>query len=57
VVVVVVMDNLLRAHKGDTRVMEELIEARGALLVFLPPLTSPEFSPIEEAFSKIKALR
>jgi transposase len=56
-VVVVVMDNLLRAHKGDTRVMEELIEARGALLVFLPPLTSPEFSPIEEAFSKIKALR
>jgi hypothetical protein len=36
-------------------VLEELIEARGAVLVFLPAY-SPDFSPIEEAFSKIKAL-
>jgi transposase len=49
---VVVMDNL-GAHKGDR--VKELIEARGAILVFLPAY-SPDFSPIEEAFSKIKAL-
>ena len=41
------------AHKGDR--VKELIEARGAILVFLPAY-SPDFSPIEEAFSKIKAL-
>ncbi len=50
--VVVVMDNL-GAHK--TKRVKELIEARGCELVFLPPY-SPDFSPIEEAFSKIKAL-
>ena len=44
---VVVMDNL-GAHKGDR--VKELIEARGAILVFLPAY-SPDFSPIEEAFS------
>ncbi len=49
---VMVMDNL-GAHKGDR--VKELIEARGAILVFLPAY-SPDFSPIEEAFSKIKAL-
>jgi len=32
-----------------------LIEGRGCELVFLPPY-SPDFSPIEEAFSKLKAL-
>ena len=31
------------------------MEARGCSLVYLPPY-SPEFSPIEEAFSKLKAL-
>ena len=35
--------------------MRELIEARGCSLLYLPPY-SPDFSPIEEAFSKIKAL-
>jgi transposase len=25
-------------------------------LLFLPPYSSPDFSPIEEAFSKVKAL-
>ncbi len=47
---VVVMDNLA-AHKGDR--VRELIEERGCELLFLPPY-SPDFSPIEEAFSKVK---
>ena len=33
-----------------------MVEARGCELLFLPPSYSPDFSPIEEAFSKIKAL-
>ena len=33
--------------------MRELIEARGADLLFLPSY-SPDLNPIEEAFSKIK---
>ena len=41
------------AHR--TRRVRELIEARGADLVFLPSY-SPDLNPIEEAFSKIKAL-
>jgi transposase len=49
---VVVMDNL-SAHKGER--IEELIEERGCELVYLPP-HSPDFNPIEEAFSKIKGL-
>ena len=49
---VVVMDNL-GAHKS--RRVRELIEGRGCELLFLPPY-SPDFSPIEEAFSKLKAL-
>ena len=38
----------LGAHKGER--VKELIEARGATLLFLPAY-SPDFSPIEEAFS------
>lgn len=49
---VVILDNL-GAHKGERG--RELIEGRGCSLLFLPPY-SPDFSPIEEAFSKIKAL-
>ena len=49
---VVVMDNLT-AHKGDR--VRELIEERGAELVYLPSY-SPDFNPIEEAFSKIKGI-
>jgi transposase len=49
---VIVMDNL-GAHKGDR--VRELVEERGCDLLFLPPY-SPDFSPIEEAFSKLKAL-
>ena len=49
---VVVMDNL-SAHKGER--VRELIEGRGCELVYLPSY-SPDFNPIEEAFSKIKGL-
>jgi transposase len=49
---IVVMDNL-SSHKG-TRV-KELIESTGARLLYLPPY-SPDFSPIEPAFSKFKQL-
>ena len=41
-------------HRGTQRVTE-LIETRGAELVFLPSY-SPDLNPIEEAFSKIKQL-
>ena len=45
----------LGAHRTEKKV-RELIEARGgADLVFLPSYSSPDFNPIEEAFSKIKA--
>ena len=49
---VVVLDGL-GAHRTDR--VRELIEGRGADLVFLPSY-SPDMNPIEEAFSKIKAL-
>jgi transposase len=49
---VVVMDNL-SAHKGER--VRELIEQRGCELLYLPSY-SPDFNPIEEAFSKIKGL-
>ena len=48
---IVIMDNLA-AHKGKK--VEQLIEARGCQLLFLPGY-SPDFSPIEETFSKLKA--
>ncbi len=47
---VVVMDNL-GAHKGDR--VRELVEGMGCEVLFLPPY-SPDFSPIEEAFSKVE---
>jgi transposase len=49
---VVVMDNL-SAHKGER--VRELIKERGCKLVYLPPY-SPDFNPIEPAFSKVKGL-
>jgi len=48
----VVMDNL-SSHKGPR--VREIIEAAGAHLRYLPPY-SPNFNPIENAFSKLKAL-
>ncbi len=50
---VVVLDNL-GAHKGER--VRELVGARGCEVLFLPAY-SPDFSPIEEAFSKLKARR
>ena len=47
---IVIMDNLA-AHKGKK--VEQLIEAKGCQLLFLPGY-SPDFSPIEETFSKLK---
>jgi transposase len=47
---VVVLDKL-GAHRPQR--IKELIEQRGAELVFLPSY-SPDLNPIEEAFSKIK---
>ena len=49
---VVVMDNL-PAHKAAG--VRDAIEAAGANLLYLPPY-SPDFNPIENAFSKLKAL-
>ena len=49
---IVVMDNL-GSHKGAG--VRKAIEAAGATLLFLPPY-SPDFNPIENAFSKLKAL-
>lgn len=49
---IVVMDNL-PAHKISG--VREAIERAGATLLFLPPY-SPDFNPIEMAFSKLKAL-
>src|SRR5215470_17799562 len=51
---IVVMDNL-QAHKSAR--IKQVIEAKGCQLLFLPGY-SPDLSPIEEAFSKLKtALR
>jgi transposase len=49
---VVIMDNL-SAHKPAR--VRELIEERGCKLIYLPAY-SPDFNPIEEAFSKIKSI-
>lgn len=48
---VVVMDNL-SAHKGER--VRQLIEGEGCELIYLPPY-SPDFNPIEQAFSKLKS--
>jgi transposase len=48
---VVVMDNL-SSHKGER--VRELIEGKGCELIYLPPY-SPDFNPIEQAFSKLKS--
>lgn len=47
---IVVMDNL-SIHTGEK--VRQAIEARGCRLLFLPS-SSPDVSPIEEAFSKLK---
>jgi transposase len=49
---IVVLDNL-SIHLGPR--VKQAIEARGCRLLFLPA-SSPDFSPIEEAFSKLKTV-
>jgi transposase len=49
---IVVMDNL-QVHKMKR--VRDLVEGAGAEVLFLPPY-SPDFSPIEEAFSKVKGI-
>ena len=49
---IVILDNL-PAHKITS--VREAVETTGAKLLFLPPY-SPDFNPIENAFSKLKAL-
>ena len=49
---VVILDDL-PAHKITS--VREAVEATGAKLLVLPPY-SPDFNPIENAFSKLKAL-
>ena len=46
------MDNL-SVHKAAS--IRHALEARPCQLLFLPPY-SPDFTPIEQAFSKIKAV-
>lgn len=48
---IVIMDNL-SSHKSEE--VRQIIEAAGATLLYLPPY-SPDFNPIEQAFSKLKA--
>jgi transposase len=48
---VVVLDNLT-AHRASR--IKEVAEARGAQVLWLPPY-SPDYSPIEQCWSKIKA--
>ena len=49
---IVGLDNLRQHQSARVR---EVIEARGASIWFLPTY-SPDFNPIEEAFSKVKTL-
>lgn len=49
---VVLMDNLPSHKRASVRT---LIEAQGCTLLYLPPY-SPDFNPIEQLFSKVKAL-
>jgi transposase len=49
---IVVMDNL-SSHKGGR--VREIVEDRSCEVLYLPPY-SPDLNPIEQAFSKLKAV-
>ncbi len=49
---IVVLDNL-SVHKSER--VRQLIQARGCRLLYLPSY-SPDLNPIEQAFSKLKAI-
>lgn len=48
-----VLDNV-RTHKSAT--LRQLVEAAGCCELHFLPASSPDLSPIEEAFAKVKAL-
>ena len=50
---VLILDNAMLHKTSRTR---ELVEARGARLLFLPPY-SPDYNPIEHDFANIKRKR
>ncbi|HEY9628616.1 MAG TPA: transposase, partial [Coleofasciculaceae cyanobacterium] len=50
---VLVMDNC-SIHKNNEE-LEALVAAAGARIIYLPPY-SPDFSPIENCWSKIKSI-
>src|SRR5215216_8111560 len=50
---IVILSFNLNAHKGER--VRKSIESAGCKLLYLPPY-SPDLSPIEEAFSKVKDL-
>ena len=49
---VLIMDNASIHHVNE---VVEMIQGVGAMVIFLPPY-SPDYNPIEEAFSKVKTL-
>ncbi|SDY82206.1 transposase [Nitrosomonas sp. Nm33] len=49
---IVIADNF-SSHK--VKGVKELIEARGARILYLPPY-SPDLNPIEQVFAKLKAI-
>ena len=49
---IIIMDNCAIHHVPD---VTDLIQQTGALIYWLPPY-SPDLNPIEEAFSKVKAV-
>jgi len=52
---IIVMDNCA-FHKGYIKdVLKDLLDSIGVSLIFLPPY-SPEFSPVEKVFGKLKKL-
>ena len=42
------------AHKGGR--VKEIVEGLGCELAYLPPYSSPDLDPIEEAFAKLKGM-
>lgn len=51
---VLILDNA-RIHKKNEAAMRDILSQKGCRLVFLPPY-SPEWNPIENAWSKMKGL-
>ena len=50
---ILILDNFVQSYK--TRVLREIVEGFGCVLLFLPPY-SPDFNPIELETSAVVAL-